>query len=358
MTENTEQAKPVTILTGFLGAGKTTFLNALIKAHPERKPIIVENEFGEENIDSDLVVGAGDKIFSFSDGCVCCSLNNELLELLRQMWGNRDKFDEMIIEATGIADPGFIAMPFVENPAMEKFYKIDRIICLVDAQFIESELKNTEEARKQIAFSDILLITKTDTVSAERVHEIKHLLKDINPWATVLAGNSKEGYPIEEIYKLNRERIDAALFPEVKEEDEHHPEHEHHHEHGHHDHEDHAQHHEDGEACEHHSHHHGIQSFSFKFSGGFDLDKLQDMLIEYLNAHADTVYRVKGFIYSPVQENNRLIIQLVGTMLTITDGQPWKEGEIKENKIVFIGKELKEDVIERLLQSCLIKELA
>lgn len=359
--EKNNQAKPVTILTGFLGAGKTTFLNALIKAHPENRPMIVENEFGEENIDSDLVIGAGDKIFSFSNGCVCCSLNNELLELLRQMWANRDKFDELIIEATGIADPGFIAMPFVEDPAMENYYKIDRIICLVDAQHIENELKNTEEARKQIAFSDILLITKTDTVSDKKIEEIKHLLKDINPWATVLSGNSKDGYPIEEIYQLNRERIDAALFPEVKEEEEHdhdhaHHDHDAHEEHHHHEHEHH--HHAEGEHCEHHSHHHGIESFSFKFTEDFDLDKLQDMLIEYLNAHADTVYRVKGFISSPVQEKNRLVIQLVGTMLTINDGQAWKPGEIKESKLVFIGKQLKEDTLQKLLESCLLKETA
>ncbi|PZP40015.1 MAG: GTP-binding protein [Pseudopedobacter saltans] len=353
MSEQKNQAKPVTILTGFLGSGKTTFLNELIKAYPEKRPIIVENEFGEENIDSELVIGAGDKIFSFSDGCVCCSLNTELFELLRQLWGNREKFDELIIEATGIADPGFIAMPFVENPNMEQFYKLDRVICLVDAKFIENELKNTEEARKQIAFSDILLITKTDEVSTEKIEEIKHLLKDINPWANVLAGNNKEGYPIAEIMALTREKIDSAIFDETqaKYEQEIEAEHEHNHE----DDEHHDHHHEHGESCNHHSHHHDIESFSFKYTQAFDLDKLQDMLIDYLNAHEDQIYRVKGFV-DVSHLPNRLVVQLAGTILTVTDGQPWQADEIRQSRLVFIGKNLKEDVIDKLLQACLLKE--
>lgn len=350
--EQQNQAKPVTILTGFLGAGKTTFLNALIKAFPEKRPIIVENEFGEENIDSELVIGAGDKIFSFSDGCVCCSLNTELLELLRQLWGNRDRFDELIIEATGIADPGFIAMPFVENPNMEQFYKLDRVICLVDAKYIENALRNTEEARKQIAFSDILLITKTDEVSTEKVNEIKHLLKDINPWASVLAGNNKGGYPIAEIMQLTREKIDNAIFEETQEKYEKEIEAEHDHAHEDHDHHDH--HHEHGESCNHHSHHHDIESFSFKYSKPFNLEKLQDMLIEYLNAHEDRIYRVKGFV-DVEYLSNRLVVQLAGTILTVTDGQVWKEGEARQSRLVFIGKGLKEETIDKLLQACLIE---
>ncbi|WP_447642567.1 MULTISPECIES: CobW family GTP-binding protein [Chitinophagaceae] len=342
MTEQNSQAKPVTILTGFLGSGKTTFLNALIKAFPDKRPIIVENEFGEENIDSELVIGAGDKIFSFSDGCVCCSLNTELFELLRQLWGNRERFDELIIEATGIADPGFIAMPFVENPNMEQFYKLDRVICLVDAKFIENELKNTEEARKQIAFSDILLITKTDEVSTAKIAEIKHLLQDINPWASVLAGNNKEGYPITEIMQLTREKIDNAVFDQAQEqygkeaEDAHHR----------------NIHHEHGETCNHHSHHHGIESFSFKYQKPFDLEKLQNMLIAYLNAHEDQIYRVKGFV-DIAHLPNRLVVQLAGTILTVTDGQPWKEAEEHQSRLVFIGKQLKEATIDKLLQACL-----
>ncbi|MFT4203619.1 MAG: GTP-binding protein [Chitinophagaceae bacterium] len=359
MEQHKNQAKPVTILTGFLGAGKTTFLNALIKAFPEKRPIIVENEFGEENIDSELVIGAGDKVFSISDGCVCCSLNTELFELLRQLWANKEIFDELIIEATGIADPGFIAMPFVENPNMEQFYKLDRVICLVDAKFIENELKNTEEARKQIAFSDILLITKTDEVAAEKIEEIKHLLKDINPWASVLSGNNREGYPIAEIMQLTREKIDNAVFEEThqqyaaQEEKEHQQVHEKpHHEHGHKHHEhEHEHHHEHGESCNHHSHHHDIESFSFKYTQPFDLEKLQDMLIDYLNAHENQIYRVKGFV-DVAHLPNRLVVQLAGTILTVTDGQGWKAGEQRQSRLVFIGKGLKEETIDRLLQAC------
>ena len=335
------QAKPVTLLTGFLGSGKTTFLNELIKAYPEKRPIIVENEFGEENIDAELVIGAGDKIFSFSDGCVCCSLNDELFALLRQLWENREKFDELIIEATGIADPGFIAMPFVENPNMERFYRLDRVICLVDAQFIENELKNTEEARKQIAFSDILLITKTDEVPAGKTEEIKHLLKDINPWASVLSGNKKDGYPIEAVMQLTRDKIDGAVFEQTQEkETEHRP--------GHHQH---------GASCTHHSRHHDIESFSFTYTHPFGLEKLQDKLIVYLNAHEDQVYRVKGFV-DVAHLPNRLVVQLAGTVLTVTDGQDWKDGELRQSRLVFIGKGLKKEDIDQILQACLQKETA
>lgn len=327
MSEIINQAKPVTILTGFLGSGKTTFLNELIKHFPDRRPIIIENEFGEENIDSDLVIGAGDKIYSFSDGCVCCSLNTELFELLRQLWSNKEKFDELIIEATGIADPGFIAMPFVENPNMEQFYKLDRVVCLVDAKYIENELKNTEEARKQISFSDILLITKTDEVSPQKVEEIKELLKGINPWASVWTGNKMTGYPIEPIMQLTREKIDRSIIENetlTEKKEEHH-----------------------------HHHHHDIESFSFKFEKSFNIEKLQEKLLAYLNAHEDHIYRVKGFVNVSYLDN-RLVVQLAGTILTVTDGQPWQAGEPRISRLVFIGKGLKEEDIQAFLEESLL----
>lgn len=367
MEEKSNKAKSVTILTGFLGAGKTTFLNDLIKHNKESRQIVIENEFGEENIDSDLVFGMSDKIFSFSEGCICCNLNSDLFDLLRKLWESREKFDELVIEATGVADPGFIAMPFVQDPDMEKFYKLDRVICLVDARYVDHQLENTEEARKQIAFSDILLISKGDLVDGSRLEEIKKLLKDINPWATVLVGNNRDGYPIEEIKKLHRDTIDTKIFEEVesvsyeeaKEQEEAHEHEHHHHDHEghehHHEEDEHEHHHHDGEHCNHHSHHHEIESFSFIFNKKMDLKKLQDMLLDYLNAHADDLYRVKGFLDADQQPKNRLVVQLAGNLLTINDGEPWKEGENKTSRLVFIGKHLKQEVLQKLLEACVVK---
>lgn len=340
---NMNAAKPVTILSGFLGAGKTSFLNEMIRSKPDTRYFIIENEFGEENIDSSLIVASEDSVFPMASGCVCCSLNDQLFDVLETLWDRRDEFDELIIETTGIADPAFVALSFVENPGVARCFKLERVICLIDPVLIESELKNTEEALQQIAFSDILMVTKTDLVSESQLLRVDQLLNEINPWATVFSGSTEDGFPFHQILDLNRERLDNDLLLglnyKTHEKADHH-EHDHHeHEHEHHD----------GEK---HHHHHDITSLSFTYEEPFDMEKLRDKLLAFLNYRTDQVYRVKG-IFNVYGAENKIIVQSVASLLTIRKGEPWQPDDWKGSRMVFIGKNLFEEDFSSLMNACL-----
>src|ERR1700754_303865 len=193
------EAKPVTILTGFLGAGKTTFLNALIAYKKGYKLAVIENEFGQEGIDGELVIRTDDNLFELNNGCLCFTLNEDFYSLLEVLWNGKDEFDELVIETTGIANPASVAAPFLTNASVPYYYKLKRVICLVDARNVEQQLRETEEARNQISFSDILLITKTDMVEGDKLADLEKLLRAINPFAVVPSGN-RDRYPFDEIY--------------------------------------------------------------------------------------------------------------------------------------------------------------
>ena len=154
--------KPVTIITGFLGAGKTTYLNHLLKERSETRFAIIENEFGEKGIDGELVVRPDETIVEMNNGCLCCTLNDNLYDILNELHDRRDDFDEIVIEATGIADPTGLAAPFITHPLIKEHFPLRGVLCLVDAELIEDQLQDTEEAKNQVAYSDVLLVNKTD----------------------------------------------------------------------------------------------------------------------------------------------------------------------------------------------------
>ncbi len=185
-------SRPVTILTGFLGAGKTTFLNHLMAENPTVRYAIIENEFGETGIDSELVICSEQTIMELNNGCLCCTLNENLYDILNELFGKRADFDEIIIEATGVADPTGLAQPFVAHPLIKQHFPLKGIICLVDAELIEKQLQETKEAKGQVAFSDVLLVSKTDLVDESHIEPLLHLLQDANPLAQIVRGNRKE----------------------------------------------------------------------------------------------------------------------------------------------------------------------
>jgi G3E family GTPase len=318
---------PVTILTGFLGAGKTTFLNAFIRFRKEagHAPLIIENEYGQENIDSQLVIGADHGIFEFTNGCLCCDLNEELFELLAELWEKRAEFDELIIETTGIADPASVAIPFLTNPSIARGYRLERVVGLVDPGLIEWQLEQTEEARKQISFSDILLISRTEQLSPSRLKEVQILLQQLNPFARILSGNKLEGYPMEDINLFLRDNDN----PHHQEAQDHHDHHDHHH----------------------HHHHHDIVSLSFRFTEPFDMPELEYRLLVFLQAQAKNIYRVKGIVYGEGQEK-RIVVQSVGHFLGISEGNTWGADEERISRLVFIGKNLKAEGFEKFLRQC------
>ncbi|WDF53959.1 CobW family GTP-binding protein [Mucilaginibacter sp. KACC 22063] len=320
------QPVPVTIINGFLGAGKTTFLNEVITWKKERRLAIIENEFGETGIDGGLIMDIDNDIFELNNGCLCCSLNEEFYTLLESLWRQREKYYEIVIETTGIADPASVASPFLMDQSISNYFKLKRVICLVDARHVEAELAATEEARKQISFGDILLITKTDLVAPADVERIRRLLSELNPFAEVFMGH-KENYPFQEIFDLDRIKIvqrrpkfSLAPPPSTKTHN-----------------------------------HHDLTSISFTFTEPFALQNLQQRLSLFLAFQASDVYRVKGILWAEGYPR-KIIVQSVNHDLAIGFGDSWAEDEIKDSRMVFIGRKLNPPGFEKMLRQCLFKQ--
>ncbi len=327
---------PVTIITGFLGAGKTTLLNHLNEAYPKKRFAIIENEFGEIGIDNDLVIGADDGIFEMSNGCICCELNDELIEVLVKLLNSKHNFDHLIIETTGIAEPDGVAAAFVTDPEIQHYFKLDATICLVDANHILDTIKERQEAKKQVTFADHIIINKKDDVSLEHLEKIIHTLKEMNSLASfetcnfskikndVLHLNAYEIKSIEE--KLNQASEHLKDDHVCTERCDH----------------DHKK--------EHHHHHSDVVSHSFIIDKPFDFLKFRHWVNVLLMLQGERIYRIKGIIYFMYKEE-KMILQSVKNMHTFQAGSPWGV-EKKESKIVFIGLGLKREAIEKALQSC------
>ena len=313
-------SKAVSILTGFLGSGKTTFLNQILENLPDTRFAIVENEFGEAGIDGELIIKPDNEIFELSNGCLCCSLNEGIYDILNELSKKEEQFDELIIETTGIADPANVASPFFSNSDIKKDFPVKRVVCLVDTERIEDQLLETEEAILQLAFSDIILLNKTSRVSSQYLEILKEKLKSINPFLKFFE-EKEMVFPVKEIFETIR---DSDLKIEESEPKEHS-----------------------------HEHKHGkIKSFTFRFKELFNDKELQMRLFGYLVFEAKGLYRIKGIINAK-DVNHRLVLQSVGQSLSISGGKPWESDEIKESKIVFIGKDLDKRFFEELLTGCL-----
>jgi G3E family GTPase len=315
-------SKSVTILTGFLGSGKTTFLNALLTAKKDKKFAIIENEFGQEGIDGELVMKPDDSLFEMNNGCLCCTLNDNIYDILSELNSRNQEYDELLIETTGIADPAGVANPFFGNSDIKRDFSVKRVVCLIDVALILDQLKNTEEAIKQIVFADVLLLNKTASVTEAHLNEIKETLEKLNPFAKVFRENDGQ-FPIDQIYATERDQDFKTGGKDTS----------HDHKAGH--------------------HHHGeIASLSFVFDKPFNEKELQMRLFGYLVFEAKDLYRVKGIIHAKDIEH-RLILQSVGQSLVITGGRKWGQGEEKKSRIVFIGKHLDKWLFEQMLNGSL-----
>ena len=326
--------RPVTILTGFLGAGKTTFLNHLLEQNKETRYAIIENEFGEQGIDSELVVRPDETIVELNSGCLCCTLNENLYDILNDLYQRREDFDEVIIEATGVADPTGLAQPFVAHPLIKKHFPLKGVVCLVDAELIDIQIAETEEAKNQVAYSDVLLINKTDLVSQDRIRELKEKLHKQNPLASIIEGNrdsfplidlAPEKSPLDELFEHSHHHHQEQEFPIAK------PHHHHH-----------------------HKHTEEIVSQTFHFDQPFDYNMLDRQLFVYLMLQAEDLYRMKGLVWLEGFEE-QYVIQSVGKRLDIEKKRAWPPNEEKKSVIVFIGKNLQRKGLERLLTKCLSK---
>lgn len=343
---------PVTVLTGYLGAGKTTLLNRILSEEHGRKYAVIVNEFGEIGIDNDLVVGADEEVFEMNNGCICCTVRGDLMRILADLMKRNGKFDAIIVETTGLADPAPVAQTFFVDENVGKKTKLDAVVTVTDAKWLNDRLKDAPEAKNQIAFADVILINKTDLVSPDELSEIEARIRGINPYAK-LHRTQRAQIPLNEILERNAFDLDRILdieptFLEGKDHDHDH-DHDHHH-HGH-DHDHHHDHDHDHHGGLKHYHDEEMQSISLKTDKPLDADKFFPWVEDLVQKEGPNILRSKG-ILSFKDEDRRFVFQGVHMILDGDHQRPWKEDEKRQSRIVFIGRNLPEQMITEGFESC------
>ncbi len=354
---------PVTILTGFLGSGKTTLLKRLLSEAHGQKIAVIENEFGEENIDTEiLVTESKEQIIQMSNGCICCTIREDLRETLQDLGAKRRKgeldFERIVIETTGLADPGPVAQTFFMDEEIAETYLLDSIVTLVDAVHAPQQLDQRQEARRQVGFADQIFISKADLVKPADVEALIHRLKHMNPRAPMKAVHFGE-VSLKEVLDLRGFNLNAKLdidpdFLKDKDARSHdHADEKHGHGHDHdHDHTDHCDHpsHQHGGA--HHRHDDDVKSFVYRSAKPFDPAKLEDFLGAIVNIYGPRMLRYKG-VLSMTGTERKVIFQGVHQLMGSDLGPAWAAGEKRESRMVFIGIELPLDILEQGLDQCL-----
>ncbi len=344
---------PATIVTGFLGSGKTTLLNRVLHEAHGSKIAVIENEFGEENIDSDILVKEpGEQIVQMSNGCICCTIRDDLRATLADLAHKRRKgelmFDRVIIETTGLADPGPVAQTFFMDDEVAGQYMLDAILTLVDAKHANQQLDTRQEARRQVGFADQIFISKADLVSADELADLQHRLAHMNPRARQTVVHFGE-VPLSQVLDLKGFNLNAKLDiePDFLKADEH--------DHDHHDHDHHHPHHEHGEHCNHPHHHHhddDVKSFVFRADKPFDGAKLEDFLGAIVQVYGPRMLRYKGVLWMQGIER-KVVFQGVHQLMGSDLAAPWSPQELRQSKMVFIGIDLPRDILEQGLTKCL-----
>ena len=358
---------PATILTGFLGSGKTTLLKRVLSEAHGQKIAVIENEFGEENIDSDILVSeTREQIIQMSNGCICCTIREDLRGALRDLAEKKRKgeldFDRVVIETTGLADPGPVAQTFFMDDEIAESYLLDSILTLVDAKHAATQLNDRQEARRQVGFADQIFISKTDLVAQDETDALIHRLKHMNPRAPQKAVHFGE-VALSEVFDLRGFNLNAKLDIDpdfLKDED-----HDHTHDHGHEGHD-----HEHGEHCDHpshahdadhdyagHGHHHhhddDVKSFVFKSEKPFDAAKLEDFLGAIVNIYGPRMLRYKG-VLNMKGTDRKVIFQGVHQLMGSDLGPAWGPDEQRVSKMVFIGIDLPKDIFLQGMEQCLV----
>ena len=343
---------PVTVLTGYLGAGKTTLLNRILSEPHGKKYAVIVNEFGEIGIDNDLVVNADEEVFEMNNGCICCTVRGDLVRIIQGLMRRKGKFDAIIVETTGLADPAPVAQTFFMDENVGAKVKLDAVVTVADAKWLKDRLKDAPEAKNQIAFADVILINKTDLVSPTELEELEARIRGINPYAK-LHRTQRSQIALDEVLGRNAFDLDRILDiePDFLTADEHDHDHDHDHDHHHHDH-DHGH--------DHHHHHGGLkhyhdedmQSVSLNTDKPLDPDKFFPWIQDLVAVDGPNILRCKG-ILSFKNDDERFVFQGVHMILDGDHQRPWKEGEERVSRIVFIGRNLPEEKIRAGFESCI-----
>jgi len=323
---NQQDMVPVTILTGFLGSGKTTLLNRILQEDHGHRIAVIENEFGEVGVDNDLIEKSDEQIAEMNNGCICCTVRGDLIRILGDLKEKRDKgalnFDRVVIETTGMADPGPVAQTFFTDEEIGGYYLLDSILTLVDAKHAEKQLDEFHEAQEQVGFADKVLMSKTDLVSEADVGRLVERIKRMNPRAPIKPvhfGNA----PLDEVLDLRGFNLNAILEidPEFL-------------------------------TSIAHEHHDEVESFVYRSEKPFDGDKLEQFLSGMIQVYGPDLLRYKGVLWMKGNAR-RVVFQGVHMMMGGDLGKPWAKGEKKASTLVFIGKKLPRDLFVAGLEECL-----
>ncbi len=310
---------PVTILTGFLGAGKTTLLNYILKQDHGYKFAVIINEVGKISIDGALVETQKDEVLELSNGCMCCTVRSDLIKGVQNLL-KKGGFDYLLIETTGIAEPGPIAQTFLNIPQLQQYVRLDAIITVVDAEQIAKQMIETETAREQVAMADYLLINKTDLVTPEHVEKVEAKCRELNPHAQQFrTSHSQVGVKaLLDIHAFDLDRkleADPDFLDELK-----------------------------------NQHHHDIVSFSYTFDRPIIIEKFEQLVADV--SEKEKVYRSKGFLW--LQGNpRRAVFHGVNNRFTLMWDRLWEKGETRTSQIVFIGKAIDEAKLRARIETCL-----
>jgi G3E family GTPase len=313
---------PVTVLTGYLGAGKTTLLNRILSENHGRRFAVVINEFGELGVDNDLVVDADEEVFEMNNGCICCTVRGDLIRIISGLMKRKGRFDGIIVETTGLADPAPVAQTFFVDEDVKRATKLDAIVTVVDAKHLPARLKDSSEAQEQIAFADIIVLNKMDLVTPAEADEVEKLIKQINPYAEIRR-STKSDVPLDAV--IGRDAFNLARILE-KEPDF-----------------------LSGE--DHHEHDSEVNSVSFEVSKPVDAEKFNAWISQLLQTKGQDLLRTKGILHY-AGDKRRFAFQAVHM---IADGDyigEVKEGDPRRSKIVFIGRDLNRPQLRRGFEAC------
>jgi G3E family GTPase len=320
---------PVTVLTGFLGSGKTTLLNYILTEQHGQRIAVIENEFGEVGIDDALVLDAEEEIFEMNNGCICCTVRGDLIRILGNLMKRRDRFDRIIVETTGLADPAPVAQTFFVDDEVRSGMRLDAIVTLVDAKHILQHLDDDKpedvenEAVEQIAFADRLVVNKTDLVTEAELEVVEHRLRAINAMASVVRTQfgKLDLHAILDVGAFDLDRVlevDPTFLTETD-----------------------------------HQHDDRVTSVGLELDGDVDVDRLNRWLGTLLGTKGVDIFRMKG-ILSVAGDDERFVFQGVHMLFDARPDRPWRPDEDRRNRLVFIGRDLDRDDLTRSFAACLV----
>ncbi|KKB12272.1 cobalamin biosynthesis protein CobW [Devosia geojensis] len=323
MTASAEIAQtPVTVLTGFLGSGKTTLLNRILSEQHGKKYAVIVNEFGEVGIDNDLIVNADEEIFEMNNGCICCTVRGDLIRILEGLMKRADRFDGIIVETTGLADPAPVAQTFFVDEDVRERTKLDAIVTVVDAKHVLGEIDTAPEAQEQLAFADLVVLNKTDLVTAQELAEVEARIRKINPMAPIQHAE-RCNLPLDQV--LGRDAFNLKRVLEI----------------------------EPDFLTEEHDHEHDedVTSISLISDKPLDANRFSGWLRLMTQTYGTDILRLKGII--ALKDNpERFVVQGVHMLLEGDYQRPWKDDEKRQSRLVFIGRNLPVETLREGFEQC------